>query len=88
MSESSYLVDVLALKLGEELLDALAVDLNTDGGEDGLNVRGAGAGLAAEREEEVSCEVLHFVCRMANREKKMSALLLLRSCENERFNVL
>lgn len=54
-----YLVDVLALKLGQELVQALAVGLDTDGLEDLLDVGGAGRGVAAQGEEKVSCEVLH-----------------------------
>jgi hypothetical protein len=58
----SYLVDVLALELGEELLEALAVGLNTDRLEHGLDVGSGGRGVATEAEEEVGCEVLHFAC--------------------------
>ena len=59
-SRCSYLVDVLALKLRQELVQALLVGLDTDGLEDLLDVGGAGRGVAAQGEEEVSCEVLHF----------------------------
>jgi len=55
-----YLVDVLALELRDELLDAVIIGLDTDGREDLLDVLGAGAGVTTEAEEEVSCEVLHF----------------------------
>ena len=58
----TYLVDVLALKLGEELLKALVVGLDTDGLEDGLHVSGGRGGVSTETEEEVGCEVLHFEC--------------------------
>lgn len=58
----SYLGDVLALKLGEESLQAVIVSLNTDGGEDVLNVLGRRRVVASEAEEEVSGEVLHFEC--------------------------
>jgi len=56
----TYLVDVLALELGEESVEAVAVGLNADGLEDGGDVSGRGRGVAAEAEEEVGCEVLHF----------------------------
>lgn len=74
---ASYLVDVLALKLGEELLQALIVSLNANGGEDTLDVGGGGGLVATEAEEEVSCEVLHFefgFCAMANVRRKFSKL--------------
>jgi len=56
----AHLVDVLALELGDELLKAVAVSLNADGLEDRLDVGGRGGGVAAEGEEEVSRQVLHF----------------------------
>ena len=57
---SLYLRDVLALKLRDERVQALVVSLDTDGGEDGLDIGGRGGGVATEAEEEVSCEMLHF----------------------------
>lgn len=36
-SRSDELVDVLALKLGDQLVEALVISLDTDGAEDGLN---------------------------------------------------
>ena len=56
----SYLVDVLALELRDELLEALLIGLDTDGVEDLLDVGGRGRGVAAEAEEQVSRKVLHF----------------------------
>ena len=56
----SYLVDVLALKLGEKGLETVAVGLNADGLEDSGDVLGRGGGVASELEEEVGREVLHF----------------------------
>ena len=58
----SYLVDVLALELGDEGLEAVLIGLDTDGLKDGLDVLGGGGGVATEAEEKVSCEVLHFGC--------------------------
>jgi hypothetical protein len=57
---ASYLVDVLALELGEELGEALLISLNTDGAENLLDVRSGGGGVATEGEEHVCCDVLHF----------------------------
>jgi hypothetical protein len=58
--KKAYLVDVLARELGDELLETLILGLDADGAEDGLDVLGRGGGVAAEGEEEVGCEVLHF----------------------------
>lgn len=56
----SYLVDVLARELRDELLKTLILGLNADGAEDSLDILSRGGGVAAEGEQEVSCEVLHF----------------------------
>jgi hypothetical protein len=56
----SYLGDVLALKLLEEGVDALLIDVDTDGLDDSLDVSGGWAGVASEAEEEESSQVLHF----------------------------
>lgn len=58
--EFAHLVDVLALELGEELLETLVVRLNADRLENGLDVGSRGGGVAAEGEEEVGSEVLHL----------------------------
>lgn len=64
----SYLVDVLALELRQQLAQAVRVGLNSNGVEDLLDVVGGGLLVAAEGEEEVSCEVLHFdVCCLCAR---------------------
>lgn len=55
-----YLVDILALELRDELVEALLVGFNTDRFEDSLDVFGGGRGVTTESEEEVGCEVLHF----------------------------
>jgi hypothetical protein len=54
-----YLVDVLALKLGDQSVQALIVSLDADGLKDGLDISGRGGGVATKAEEEVSCEMLH-----------------------------
>lgn len=56
----AYLLDVLARELRDELLKTVTLGVNTDGGEDGLDVLGRGLLVAGEVEEEVGCEVLHF----------------------------
>jgi len=55
-----YLVDVLALKLRDELVKTLLIGLNSNGFENSLDVVGRRGGVATETEEEVCCEVLHF----------------------------
>jgi hypothetical protein len=59
LRSGAYLVDVLALELADELVEALAVGLDTDRLKNLLDVAGGGRGVAAESEEEVCCEVLH-----------------------------
>ena len=53
-------VDVLALELRDELLEALLVGLNADGAQDLLDVRRGGGGVAADLEEEVRSEMTHL----------------------------
>lgn len=61
MTVCVYLLEILALELGDEGRETLIVRLNSDGFEDGLDVLLGRRGVAAEGEEEVCCEVLHFV---------------------------
>jgi hypothetical protein len=56
----SDLVDILALKLGEKGGDTVLISLDADGGENLLDVGTGRRGVAAELEEKVSSEVLHF----------------------------
>ena len=58
----AYLLDVLALKLGDQGVEALLIGLNANRLEDGLDIGGRGGGVATEGEKKVSCEVLHFEC--------------------------
>lgn len=58
----AYLVDVLAVELGDELVQTIGVGLNTNRFKDLLDVSGLGGLVAAKLEEENSCEVLHFEC--------------------------
>lgn len=57
---ATYLGDVLALELRDELADALLVSLDTDGVKQALDVGSRGGGVAAKAKEHVSCDVLHF----------------------------
>jgi hypothetical protein len=57
---SAYLVDVLALELGEKSVEPLIISVDTDRFENGLDVLGGRRGVTTEGEEKVSCEVLHF----------------------------
>lgn len=54
------LLDVLALKIGDELLQTLLVSVNANRLKDALDVSGRGGGVAGKAEQEVSGEVLHF----------------------------
>ena len=69
----AYLLDVLALELGHELVETLTLSVNTDGGEDGLDVLGRGGLVASEVEKEVSCEVLHFEFLDARKKRQSAA---------------
>lgn len=70
--EKTDLVDVLALELRDELVEALVIGLNADGLKDSLDVLGRGGGVATEAEEKVSGEVLHFDCGISGSESKVS----------------
>jgi hypothetical protein len=54
------LLEVLALELSNELVQALLIGVNANGREDSLNVLSGGGGVASKGEEQVSGEVLHF----------------------------
>ena len=56
----TYSIDVLALELRDELLEAVLVGLNADGAQDLLDVRSGGGGVAANLEEEVRSEMTHL----------------------------
>ena len=56
----SYLLQILALELTEELFQAVTVGLDANGFKDFGDIRGGGVGISAEAEKEVSCEMLHF----------------------------
>ena len=58
---ATHLLEVLALELGDDLLETVGVSVNADGGEDTLDVGGRGGLVAGEGEEQVSGEVLNFV---------------------------
>lgn len=57
---SAYLVDVLALELAEELVEALVIGRDSDGVENLLDVGSRRGGVAGKAEEQVGCDVLHF----------------------------
>merc|ERR1712212_183534 len=53
------LVDRLALQLGDDLLELLAVGVDSDGRDDGLDVGGLGLSVATEDGQKVSSHVTH-----------------------------
>lgn len=53
------LLEVLALELGDDLVDTLLVSVDADGGEDGLDVGGGGLLVASKGEKEEGSKVLH-----------------------------
>ena len=60
---SSYSIDILSLELREELVQAIVVAVNANGGNDLLDVSGGGVCLATDLEEEVSSNVTHLELR-------------------------
>ena len=56
----SYLLQIFALELTEELFQAVTIGLDANGFKDFSDIGGRRAGVSAEAEEEVSCEMLHF----------------------------
>ena len=60
--DSAYLLEILALELGDQGGETLIVSLDSDGFEDLLDVLVGGSGVASDGEEEVCCEVLHLEC--------------------------
>lgn len=58
-SRSSYLVDVFAFELFEELGETVFISVDADRGQDTLDIGLGGVGVAGKAEEEVGCEVLH-----------------------------
>jgi hypothetical protein len=60
--DSAYLLEILALELGDQGGETLIVSLDSDGLEDLLDVLLGGGGVATDGEEEVCCEVLHLEC--------------------------
>jgi len=55
-----YLVDVFTLQLLDQLLEAVLIGVDTDGGKDTLDVVCGWVGVTGQAEKEVGCEVLHF----------------------------
>lgn len=60
--DCANLVDVLSVKLLDESVETLLVDLNSNGLENGGDVLSGRGGLSTDGEEEVCCEILHFEC--------------------------
>lgn len=57
-----YLLQVLALELGNQLVQALVVCINADGLENSFDIFGGRRGVATEPEKEICCEVFHGDC--------------------------
>ena len=57
----AYLLDVLARELRDELLKTVTLGVNTDGGEDGLDVLGRGLLVAREFRDELPKTVIPSV---------------------------
>lgn len=55
-----YLLQILALKLTDQLVQAVVVGFDANGVENLLDILCGWGGVATEAEEKVSCEVLHY----------------------------
>jgi hypothetical protein len=73
----AYLLDILALQLGEESVKTLIISLDSDGFENLLDVLCGRRGVTAEGEEKVGCEVLHFDCCKEEMSVQLSTAFLL-----------
>merc|ERR1719270_983487 len=58
-ASGDQLLNALALELVDDLVELLVFGVDTDGGDDGLNVSSRGAGVAAEDSQKVSSHVTH-----------------------------
>ena len=58
---NTYSIDVLALELGDQLLETVILSLNANGRENLLDISGRRGGVATDLEEEVSSNVTHLV---------------------------
>ena len=56
----TYSVDILALELGDQLLETVILSLNANGRENLLDISGRRGGVATDLEEEVSSNVTHL----------------------------
>jgi hypothetical protein len=83
MRSTSYLVDVLALELTDELVETLAVSLNADRLEDLLDVAGGRRGVTTKAEEKVCRKVLHFDGWLMSLVKNRSSIDLTCGCQYE-----
>jgi hypothetical protein len=66
---TSYLVDVLAFNGREEGSDTGVLSLDTNGGENSLDLIARGSGIATGSQQKVSSEVFHFRLFCSNRRK-------------------
>lgn len=62
LQASTYFLQVFALKLRDQFVQALVVCVNSYGGKDILDILGRRRSVATEAEKEVCCEMLHDVC--------------------------
>jgi hypothetical protein len=56
----TYSVDILAVELSDELLEALLISLDANGAEDVLDISSRRGGVATNLEEEVCSQVTHL----------------------------
>lgn len=90
-----YLLQVLALELSDQLVQALVVCVDADRLENTLDIFGRRGGVATEAKKEVCCEVLHDDCSascvsVATQEEQSKfwevCTFVVDDVSNERFN--
>ena len=72
----TYSVDILALELGDQLLETVILSLNANGRENLLDISGRRGGVATDLEEEVCSEMTHLFGGCKNRSEEVSIGIL------------
>jgi hypothetical protein len=78
MCVSAYLLNVLALELGDQSGETLIISFDSNGLENALDVLCRRRRVTAEGEEKICCEVLHFGCCKAELSVMLSSEFVLK----------